>query len=134
MTFNYICDIYHIPVYGNTLIAHTRHEFGLAALLRSVTTVLATGLSTPQGASKTLLPGSNVWQGVLKLISTPYCPEGGQFITEGKRGLIMLERKAPSIDKQPNWAFDAQEARAITRFMPAVIEERSILAINGGTA
>lgn len=127
-------DVYRIPVYGDTLIANSRHEIGLAKLIRSSTIVLATGLSTPQGAAKTQLGGSNPWAGMLKLLTTPYCPDGGQFITQGTRGTIMMERKAPAIDRQANWAFDAQEVKATTRFIPAVIEERSILAINGGTA
>ena len=127
-------NVYRIPVMVDTIIANSVADIPLRKILRASTVVVATGVAGVDGIAKTQLAGTNVWQGALRVITTPYQARGGAYLVEGKRGMVFLERKPVEISQNANWAFDAQEARALTRFMPAVVEERSMCTINYGTA
>jgi hypothetical protein len=84
--------------------------------------------------SKVNLPGNNVFNGILKVVASPFVGRGMAYILQAGRGLVFLEREAIRVDRQANWAFEAEEIKAITRFMPAVVEERSIFGIITTTA
>ena len=133
-TISFGGNTYKIPVYPDTVVVNDVRALGLRKLLNSSTIIIATGIGDTTNALVNMNAGSNLWNGMLNIVASPYCPRGGAYILKAKRGLVLLERKAPSIDKKANWAFDAQEVKATTRFMPAVIEERSIFAVNAGTA
>ncbi len=132
ITFN--GNTYRIPVFVNTIIANSVRDIALRKILRATTVVGATGIGDAGNASITQLAGNNIWNGMLNVITTPYMPRGSAYLVEGKRGLVFLERKPVTVDQNANWAFDAQEVRARTRFMPAVVEERSMFSILLGTA
>lgn len=127
-------EVYRIPVYVDTIIANSVVDIPLRKILRASTVVVATGVGGVDHAAKTQLAGSNVWVGALKVITTPYCGRGTGYLVQGKRGMVFLERKPIEISQNANWAFDAKEVRALTRFMPAVVEERSMLPLEYGTA
>lgn len=127
-------NVYKIPVMVDTIIANSVADIPLRKILRATTTVVATGVGGVDHLAKTQLAGSNVWQGMLKVVTTPYMPRGSAYLVEGKRGLVFLERKPVELSQNANWAFDAQEVRALTRFMPAVVEERSMYSFIYGTA
>jgi hypothetical protein len=125
---------YKIPVYVDTIIANSVRDIALRKLLRSATIVQATGVGDTNNASVTQVAANNIWNGMLNVITTPYVGRGQAYLMQAKRGLVLLDRKAPAVDQNANWAIDAQEIKALTRFMPAVIEERSIFSILLGTA
>lgn len=132
ITFN--GNTYKIPVYVDTIIANSVSDISLRKVLRASMVVVATGVGGVDHLAKTQLAGSNMMQGFLNVITTPFCGKGTAYLVQGKRGLVFLERKGVELSQNPNWAFDAQEVKAITRFMPAVVEERSMLTIVYGTA
>lgn len=125
---------YRIPVFVNTIVANSRDDVNLRKVLRATTTVLATGIADTNRVAKTQLAGTNIWNGMLNVITTPFMPKGSAYLVEGKRGFVFLERKPVEISQNKNWAFDAAEVKATTRFMPAVVEERSVFVIGLGTA
>jgi len=127
-------ETYRIPVYVDTVIANSVADIPLKKILRASTIVVATGIGGVDHIAKTQLAGTNLWQGALKVVTTPYQARGTCYLAEGKRGLVFLERKPVEISQNANWAFDAQEVKATTRFMPAVVEERSMFSIRCGTA
>ena len=75
-----------------------------------------------------------MFNGILNIVVSPFVGRGQAYILQAGRGLIMLEREAIRTDRMSNWAFEAEEVKAIARFMPAVIEERSIFGVLLGTA
>jgi len=123
-------QIYKYPVYANTILVNSVRELALRKVLSSPTVVIGTGL----GAIGMVGGGRNVFNGLLNIVASPYVSRGTAFILEAGRGLIMLDREAIRVDRQTNWAFEAEEVKAITRFMPAVIEERSLLTVGLNTA
>lgn len=125
---------YKIPVYVNTIVANSNRDIGLRKLLRSATIVQSTGIGDAGNASVTQVAGNNLWNGALNVITTPFCAKGSAYLLEAKRGLVMLDRKPFQISRKANWAYDAEEVKSTTRFMPAVVEERSIFNILLGTA
>ena len=127
-------NTYRIPVYVDTIVANSVRDITLRKLLRSATIIMATGIGDTNNAAKTQVAGSNVWNGALNVITTPFCARGSAYVLQAKRGLVLVDRKPVEISRNANWAFDAEEVKATTRFMPAVIEERSIFSILLGTA
>jgi len=132
ITFN--GETYQIPVYVDTIVANSIADISLRKVLRTTTVVAATGVGHTDNSARTQLAGTNVWNGMLNVITTPYMPRGSAYLVQGKRGLVFVERKPVEISRNANWAFDAQEIKALTRFMPAVVEERSMFSILLGTA
>ncbi len=125
---------YKIPVFVDTIIANSVRDISLRKLLRTTTIIQATGVGDTNNAQITQVAGNNIWNGALNVITTPYMARGQAYLVQGKRGLVFLERKPVQVDQNANWAFDAREVRAKTRFMPAVVEERSMFSILLGTA
>ena len=125
---------YRVPRFVDTIIANSVRDISLRKLLRSATIVQATGVGDTDNASITQVSSNNIWNGQLNVITTPYMARGQAYLTQGKRGLVFLERQPVTVDQNANWAFDAKEVRARTRFMPAVVEERSMFSILLGTA
>lgn len=127
-------NTYDIPVYVNTIVANSVRDIALRKLLRSATIIQSTGVGDAGNASITQVAGSNIWNGALNVITTPFCARGSAYLMQAKRGLVLLDRKPFSVNRQANWAFDAEEVKATTRFMPAVVEQRSIFSVLLGTA
>lgn len=132
ITFN--GETYKIPVYVDTIIANSVRDVSLRKLLRSATIIQSTGIGDTNNAQVTMVQGSQAWNGALNLITSPFVARGSAYLTQAKRGLVFLDRKAPSIAQDANWSRDAEEVKMSTRFMPAVVEERSIFSILLGTA
>ncbi|KKK88203.1 hypothetical protein LCGC14_2745550, partial [marine sediment metagenome] len=132
ITFNN--ETYKIPVFVDTIIANSVRDISLRKLLRTTTVIQATGMGDTDNGLVTHVAGNNIWNGALNVITTPYMARGQAYLVQGRRGLVFLERKPVSVQQNANWAFDAQETRALTRFMPAVVEERSMFSILLGTA
>lgn len=131
-TFTLAAQTYLNPVYANTILVNSNAELALRKVLNSPLIVMATGIG--QGNATHVGGGNNVFNGLLNIVASPYVARGTAYILEAGRGLIFLEREAIRTDRMTNWAFEAEEVKAITRFMPAVIEERSLFAIGLGTA
>ena len=132
ITFN--GNTYRIPVFVDTIIANSVRDISLRKILRTTTVVRATGIGDSNNAAVGQVAGNNVWNGMLNVITTPFMARGSAYLTQARRGLVFLERKPVTVDRNANWAFDAQEVKALTRFMPAVVEERSLMCIGLGTA
>jgi len=127
-------ETYKTPVFVDTIVANSVRDISLRKLLRSATIIQSTGIGDAGNASVTQVAGNNIWNGALNVITTPYMARGQAYLLSSKRGLVMLDRKPVEITRNKNWAFDAEEVKATTRFMPAVIEQRSIFSILLGTA
>lgn len=128
-------ETYRYPVYADTIIVNAREEIALRKILNAATVVMATGIGAVPGSNAAgQNAGTNIFNGMLKLVATPYIGRGQAYITQAGRGLVMLMREPIRVERQPNWAFEAEEAKIITRFMPAEIEERSQFVISLGTA
>lgn len=125
---------YKYPVYADTIVAHSVRDISLRKLLRSATIIQSTGIGDAGNASVTQVAGSNVWNGALNLVTTPLVAKGAAYILQKGRGMVMLEREGIKLDKMENFAFDAQEVRVKARFMPGMIDERSIFVVALGTA
>lgn len=127
-------ESYKIPMFVDTIIANSVRDIALRKLLNASTIIQSTGIGDTNNASVTMVAGNQLWNGALRVITTPYMARGQAYLAQGKRGLVFLERKPVEISQNANWAFDAQEVKATTRFMPAVVEERSMFSILLGTA
>ncbi len=127
-------ETYRIPVFVDTILANSVNDIPLRKLLRSATIVQATGIGDTNRASVTQVSANNIWNGALNVITTPYMARGQAYLLKAKRGLVLLDRKPVELSRNKNWAFDAEEVKAVTRFMPAVIEERSLFSVLLSTA
>jgi len=128
---------YKYPVYVDTIVVPIYKELGVRKVVNTTMTVSYLGIAATTAAadmSKVNLPGNNVFNGILKVVASPFVGRGLAYILQAGRGLVFLEREAIRVDRQANWAFEAEEIKAITRFMPAVVEERSIFGIITTTA
>jgi len=125
---------YRYPVMADTIVAHSVRDMSLRKVLNSSIIIGATGIGDAGNASITQVAGKNLFNQLLNVVTTPYLSRSSCYITKAGRGLILLMRKAPAVDKNTNWAFDAQEGRVLTRFWPAVIDERSVFSAFLGTA
>lgn len=119
--------VYDYPVYADTIICNPTREMGLRQVLGAAITVVATGI-----ANNVMLAGSNLFNGMLNIVSSPRCGARVAYITQAKKGLVMFRHQAyrqPRVEKTANFAYDAQEVKAVTRFLPAVIDQRAFMAI-----
>jgi hypothetical protein len=67
----------------------------------------------------------------MNLVSTPRCAARLVYFTEGKRGLVLFRHqnyRTPRVEKTANFPYDATEIKAISRFIPAVIDQRAFWA------
>ena len=125
-TITLLGETYRYPVMANTLFLHTSKAIAARKVLASARVIVASGLNAP-GAGLMVGGGENLYNGLLTVIASPFCPTRTGFIFDVNRGsMVFLQRKSPAIDKNANWAFDAQEVRAKSRFRAAVIEERGL--------
>jgi hypothetical protein len=116
----------------DTLLVHSSKAMGARKVLNATLVVMATGHPEVDGAAggKTQLAGTNIWKGALKVVSTPYAPSRTHYVLDSKRGsVVFVQRHTPIIDKDANWAYDAQEVRTRSRFIAAVVESRGICNI-----
>jgi len=127
-------QVYKYPVYADTIVVNSVRELSLRKVLNSPLIVMSTGIGKSSDAAFTQVAGNNVFNGLLKVVASPYVGRGQAYILQAGRGLVVVDREPIRVDRQANWAFEAEEAKAITRFMPAVIEERSIFGLYLGTA
>lgn len=125
---------YRYPVNADTIIAHSVRDMSLRKVLNSSIIIGATGIGDAGNASITQVAGKNMFNQLLNVVTTPYLSRSSCYITKAGRGLILLMRKSPAVDQNANWAFDAKEARVLTRFWPAVIDELSVFSAFLGTA
>lgn len=128
---------YRTPMFPNTIITNSLRDLPLRRLLASAGQVYATGMSPStlsSGATTLLSNGANPFNGLLNIVANPYTHRGIAYITEAGRGLVLLMREPIRVERQANWAFEAEEVKAITRFCPAVVEERSVFGITLNTA
>jgi len=129
-TITLLGETYRYPVYPTTILVHTDKSIALSKILRAVTTVVSTGVGAGSGGGVLLLAGSNVFRGMMKMVSTPYMQTRHSYMLDPSRGsLVMVQRNTPAIDQNANWAFDAKEVRGRVRFRAAVTEDRGILPI-----
>ena len=134
-TLTLAAQTYKYPVYADTIIVNSVRELALRKVLNSPVQLVATGIGGVANAASTMVGGSrNPFNGLLNVVASPYVGRGQCYILQAGRGLIFLERESIRTDRMTNWAFEAEEVKAITRFMPACIEERSIFAVGLGTA
>jgi len=128
-TVSLLGESYRYPVRPNTLVLNTKEAIGARKVLAASTVIVASGMNAG-GGGLNLAGGQNFYNGLVNIVSTPYCPTRTAWLLDTNRGsVVFLQRKSPSIDKNANWAFDAQEVRARSRFRAAVIEERGLLPI-----
>jgi hypothetical protein len=126
---------YRNPVFADTILVNSVRELALRKVLNSPVVIMGTGIGkTSNLGADQVGGGRNVFNGLLNIIASPYVARGSAYILQAKRGLAFLDREAIRTDRQANWAFGAEEVKAITRFMPAIIEQRSLFAIYLGTA
>jgi hypothetical protein len=100
---------------------------GIRQVLGASINVVTTGIG-----NVAMLPGSNLFQGALRIVSTPRVATRLAYITQAKRGLVVFRHQAyrsPRVEKTANFAYDAQEIKAVTRFLPAVIDQRAFMAV-----
>lgn len=128
-------QVYRYPVFANTILCNSVRELALRKVLNSPVVIMGTGIGkTSNAGADQVGGGQNVFNGLLNIVATPYVARGSAYIMQAQRGLAFLDREAIRTDREKNWAYEAEEVKAITRFMPAVIEQRSIFAIYLGTA
>jgi len=128
-TITLLGETYRYPVMPNTLFIHTSKAIGAKKVLASSKIIVLTGTVSP-GSNTHVGGGNNFFNGLLNVVESPYCPARTAYILDTNRGsVVFLQRKSPSIDKNANWAFDAQEVRAKSRFRAAVIEERGVMPV-----
>lgn len=132
-TVTLLGQTYRYPVYADTLIVPSLRELAVRKVINVSTVVMATGLGHAN-AAVTQLAGSNLFQGILNVVASPYVGRGQSYIVQKGRGLVIVEREAIRVDRKANWEYEAEEVKAISRFMPAVIDERSIFGVYLGTA
>ena len=118
---------YSYPVYPNVILCNPAREMGIRKVLQPSITVVSTGMS-----AGTNVAGGNIFQGVLNVVSTPRIASRLAYILEAKRGLVLFRHplyRTPRVEKTTNFPYDATEVKAVSRFMPAVIDQRSIYAV-----
>lgn len=125
---------YRYPVYADTIICNSYREIALKKVLNATITVMATGLGDTDNAGVTQLAGTNMFKGMLNIVASPYVGKGQAYITQRGRSLVFVDREPIRVERETNWAYEAQEAKAITRFRPDMIDEKGIFAIYLGTA
>jgi len=118
---------YDYPVYADTIICNPSREMGLRQILNASINVVTTGL-----ANNVMLAGSNLFQGALRLVSSPRVATRLAYVTQAKKGLVLFRHqlyRQPRVEKTANFAYDAQEVKAVTRFLPAVIDQRAFVPV-----
>ena len=119
--------VYNYPIYPNTIICNPSRGLGIRKTLNATIMVASTGLN-----NQTQLAGSNLLQGALNIIETPRIHARHVYIAEAKKGIVLFRHplyRSPRIEKTANFPYDAQEVKAVSRFMPAVVDQRSIYAV-----
>lgn len=127
-TITLLGETYRYPVMANMLFLHTSKAIGARKVLATPTVTVMSGVGAPGGGG-TYGGGTkaNLYNGLLTVVASPFCPNRTAWIFDVNRGsMVFLQRKSPAIDKNANWAFDAQEVRARSRFRAAVIEQRGL--------
>ncbi len=122
--------VYNYPIYPNIIVANPSREMAIRKILQPTTVVVASGLIA--GAVQTNVAGQNIFQGALNLVTTPRIHARQVYIAEAKKGLVLFRHqnyRNPRVEKTANFPYDAQEIKAISRFLPAVIDQRSIFAV-----
>jgi hypothetical protein len=120
--------VYPFPIYTNTIICNPSREMSIRKVLGPATTVVQTGLA----GNFNVGAGGNIFQGALNIVSTPRLAARQAYITEAKKGLVLFRHPLyaqPRVEKTANFPIDAQEIKAISRFMPAVVEQRAFYAV-----
>lgn len=118
---------YNYPIYPNIIVCNPSREMNIRKVLQPAMVVVGTGV----GAA-TNVGGSNIFQGMLNIITTPRINARQVYIAEAKKGLVLFRHqnyRTPRVEKTANFPYDAQEIKAISRFLPAVIDQRSIYAV-----
>ena len=129
-TISLLGDTYRYPVMIDTLFIHTSKAIGAKKVLASSQIIVLSGIGAPGGGGTMVGGGKNFYNGILNVVESPFCPTRTAYALDSKRGsVVFVQRKKPALDKNANWAFDAQEVRARSRFRAAVIEERGIMPI-----
>lgn len=128
-TITLLGETYRYPVMANTLFLHTSKALGARKVLSSANIIMLSGIGV-NGNDTHVGAGPNLYNGLLTVVASPFCPQWSAWMFDRGRGsMVFLQRKSPAIDKNANWAFDAQEVRAKSRFRAAVIEEKGIFPI-----
>ena len=129
-TISLLGETFRSPVYPDTIVCNTVNAIPLYKLLNATLVVNASGVVDPTGSlGAAQLAGNNMWKGMLNVIASPFAPVKNSWLCKGKRSFVFVQRHTPKIDKNANWAYDAQEIRALSRFMPAVVEQAGWLPI-----
>ena len=120
------------PVTPSILVANPTHRIPISKVLNTTTVVVATGVNGGDNggmADATNLAGTNVFNGILTPIYDPTIVTGQAFVLAPKRGLVSVRRTPLEVETFENQAFDADEMKTRSRYLPAVIEERFICDI-----
>jgi hypothetical protein len=118
---------YDYPIYADTVLCSPSREMLVRKVLNASIVNIATG-----AAGGTNVAGTNIFNGALRIVSTPRIATRLAYITQAKRGLVLFRHqlyRQPRIEKTANFAFDCQEVKAVTRFLPAVIDQRAFMPI-----
>ena len=118
---------YSYPVYPNIIVCNPSREMEIKKILSPAITVSNTGVGGNANVA-----GGNIFQNMLTVVSTPRVHARQVYITESKRGLVLFRHqlyRTPRVEKTANFPYDATEIKAISRFMPAVIDSRSFYAV-----
>lgn len=119
--------VYSIPVYPNQIICNPSRELSIRKVLGAAMVVVGTGLN-----NATNVGGSNIFNNMLNIVSTPRIHARQVYIAEAKKGLVLFRHqnyRSPRVEKTANFPYDATEIKAISRFWPAVINQRTIYAV-----
>jgi len=126
-TITILGDAHPYPVYPKALLIHPAKSLPVRRILQAPLVSYSTGVGDTNLGSSTLLAGTNVLNGMLQVIETPYLGKATAYLCDPSRGsLVFLQRQKPIIDQDSNFAFDAKEVRARSRFIGAVVEERGL--------
>ena len=115
--------VYNFPIYPNVILCNPSREMAIRKVLGPSMTVVQTGMGANLNVG-----GNNIFQNALTIVSTPRVAARQVYITEAKKGLVLFRHplyQQPRVEKTSNFPIDAQEIKAVSRFMPAVVEQRA---------
>jgi len=117
---------YNIPIYLDTVVCSPTRAMGIKKILQPAITVNATGMD-----AGTNVAGNNIFQGLMNVVVTPRIHARQVYLTQAKKGLVLFRHqlyRTPRVEKTTNFPYDATEIKAVSRFLPAVVDERAFWA------
>jgi len=113
------------PVVADTIIVNPKQLIPVRRVLDAQIAQARGNLRLIDTGAIAIGGGSNVMRGMLNIIATPYITTNHAFIGKAQGGGLVFVRRAPlAIDKTENFATDCTDARALERFLPAVVDYR----------